>query len=114
MCEGSSAKIPTISPEYASQFFHIGKIHGFCLDPIIGLVSPVLSLDLPFLKRLFRMGGSTVSWGNQNLNSIPFTEEHCKDFAASHLPQRSVLSHQCCLGGGGSNPPRSTLFQIKG
>ena len=33
LCEGSSIKVPMITPEYASHFFHLGRIlsHGFVL-----------------------------------------------------------------------------------
>ena len=43
MCEGSSAKIPVLSPEYVSHYFLLGKIlsHGFILTGFlpIGLAS---------------------------------------------------------------------------
>lgn len=33
LCEGLSIKVPMITPEYASHFFHLGRIlsHGFVL-----------------------------------------------------------------------------------
>ena len=46
MCEGSSAKIPVLSPEYVSHYFLLGKIlsHGFILTGFlpIGLASTFL------------------------------------------------------------------------